>query len=352
MQVSRLDRVLRSARAQRDRTEERAETVTRLLENTREERDRILDEVGEVRSRLADEFHERERLAERIEEVTGREATLSEELTAAHMRLTSVAVSRPWRWGFFLSRAYRRLTFRKPWRDPLAGYLPAMDEGKARGPASLVPPAHAVDVVLCAGGDAQRLREAIHVLRSKTALPFHLIVADSRDAPAITAETAELLAAIEATETVVVDGPISVVSAIAAVAPISAAPWLAIVSDSVRPTFGWLDRLLACAGSDDGIALVGCVTDPPDEVPARREWLTEDGIGLVLGRAAARKSHDATTIPAECFAVRRQALEGEGGLRAGPTTTRSRTSRVASDGLGGVWCSPRTSTSTCRAARA
>ena len=212
-------------------------------------------------------------------------------------------------------------------RDPLAVPLPADGHrALAHGDSDQGAGIPTVDVVVCVHNAFEHVRECLWSVLAKTDRRFRLIVVnDGSDAPT-TAFLAELAAALPALTLIHrVDPPHGYTIAANLGLRASTSDYLVLLNSDTVVTYGWLDRIVEHGERHPEVGILGPLSNAAthQSVPERRhdgqwatnplpDWLTPDGMALVLDRAAPRTDTRLPFINGFCFVVKRAVVDAVG----------------------------------------
>ena len=184
----------------------------------------------------------------------------------------------------------------------------------------LAPHAASVDIIICvhnALGDVQRCLAA---LLAETGQPYRLVlVDDGSDAP-----TQSYLAAFAATHDATLirhDAALGYTRAANAGLRRATADYVVLLNSDTVVTAGWLDRMIACAESDERIGLVGCLSNAATwqsipEIQSAGEWadnplpngLSVADMGTQVARYSARIYPRMPFLNGFCLLIRRAVM--------------------------------------------
>ena len=211
--------------------------------------------------------------------------------------------------------------------DELSGPLPRDRRGMLLGAAGDSEPEHpGVDVVVCVRDAPQDVRACLWSLMHSATRPFHLIVVDDGSGP----ETAAMLDAIAAREPELEllrnAGPEHGYTRAANIG-LRAATGAHVVllnSDTIVSP-GWLERIVACAESDERIGVVGPLSNAAthQSLPAVTEdgrwavnelpaWLSVDPMALLVAELSGRDRPRVPFVNGFCYAITRDAIQRVG----------------------------------------
>ena len=209
----------------------------------------------------------------------------------------------------------------------LSDPLPRDRRGMLLGSAADSEPEHpAVDVVVCVHDAREDARECLWSLMHSATRPFHLIVVDDGSGP----ETAAMLDALARREPEVElirnDGPLHGYTRAANIGlRASSGAHVVLLNSDTIVSPGWLERIVACAESDDRIGIVGPLSNAAthQSLPAVTEdgrwavnelppWLTVDSMALLVAELSAQDRPRVPFVNGFCYAVTREAIERVG----------------------------------------
>jgi len=209
----------------------------------------------------------------------------------------------------------------------LSGPLPRDRRGMLLASAADSEPEHSgVDVVVCVHNAPDDVRACLWSLLHSATRPFHLIVVDDGSGPETAAMLEELARAEPEVELIRHDGPEHGYCRAANIGlRASTGAHVVLLNSDTVVSPGWLERVVACAESEERIGVVGPMSNAAthQSVPAVTEngrwavnelpaWMTVDSTALLLAELSDRARPRVPFVNGFCYAVTREAIERVG----------------------------------------
>ncbi len=211
--------------------------------------------------------------------------------------------------------------------DPLALPAPSDRLGLLAGPQEHQEPgAPSVDVVVCVHDALEDLRRCLWSLMSATGRRFRLIVVNDGSA----APTTAFLARFAAEHPAVTllhrsEPPHGYTLAANAGLHASSGDYVVLLNSDTIAGQGWLESIVAHGESNPQVGILGPLSNAASHqsVPVTRQggawavnelpdWLTVDGMALILARAAPRVEARLPFINGFCYAIKREVIDAVG----------------------------------------
>lgn len=209
----------------------------------------------------------------------------------------------------------------------LSGPLPRDRGGMLLASAADSEPAHpGVDVVVCVHDALDDVRTCLWSLLHGATRPFHLIVVDDGSG----AETAAMLETLAQREPEIElirnDGPEHGYTRAANIGlRASTGAHVVLLNSDTVVSPGWLERIVACAESDERIGIVGPLSNAAthQSVPAVTEdgrwavnelpaWLSVDSMAMLVADLSGQERPGVPFVNGFCYAITREAIERVG----------------------------------------
>ncbi len=228
----------------------------------------------------------------------------------------------------FLSRYERALGPPDPLPDPLAASgipFPIDHRAILRRREEDGDSANTVDVVIPVHDSLAELHRCLWSLLGKTGHPFHLILVNDGSDEQTTQYLGDFAARNEGV-TLIHDPLPPHGYALAANIGLRASKsdYTVLLPAGTVVTFGWLERIISCAASDEQLGVVGPVSgvadraaDPPDGngssvLTSLPGWLTPDGMGLLVSSLSEGARPRVPVVDGSCYAIKRAVIEAIG----------------------------------------
>ena len=226
---------------------------------------------------------------------------------------------------------YRELVAQLPpsedGRDPLALPMPADMRGMLASPGedqgAGVP---SVDVVVCVHNALEYVRLCLWGLLHKASRRFRLLVVNDGSDEATTSFLAGLAEGLPALTLVHrADPPHGYTIAANLGLRASTSDYVVMLNSDTIVSYGWLERIVEYGQRHEQVGILGPLSNSAthQSVPERRSagawasnplpgWLTEDGMALILERAAPRTETRLSFINGFCFVIKRAVISAIG----------------------------------------
>jgi GT2 family glycosyltransferase len=228
----------------------------------------------------------------------------------------------------FLSRYERALGPPDPLPDALATSsipLPLDHRAILRRREEVGDSANTVDVIIPVHDSLTELHRCLWSLLGKTGHPFHLILVNDGSDEQTTQYLGDFAARNEGV-TLIHDPLPPHGYALAANIGLRASKsdYTVLLPTGTVVTFGWLERIISCAASDEQLGVVGPVSgvadraaDPPDGngssvLTSLPGWLTPDGMGLLVSSLSEGARPRVPVVDGSCYAIKRAVIEAIG----------------------------------------
>jgi O-antigen biosynthesis protein len=182
------------------------------------------------------------------------------------------------------------------------------------------------DVIVCVHDAPDDVRGCLWSLLHSSTRPFHLILVDDGSGPETAALLSELAECEPEVELLRNDGPRHgyTIAANIGLRASTGAHVVLLNSDTIVSP-GWLERIIACAESDEGVGVVGPLSNAAthQSIPATTEdgrwavnelpdWLTVDSMAHLVAEMSGRDRPRVPFVNGFCFAITRKAIERVG----------------------------------------
>lgn len=209
----------------------------------------------------------------------------------------------------------------------LSGPLPRDRRGVLLASAGDSEPEHpGVDVVVCVHDAPEDVRACLWSLMHSATRPFHLIVIDDGSGPETTAMLEVLAQAEPEIELIRNDGPDHGYCRAANIGlRASTGAHVVLLNSDTVVSAGWLERIVACAESDERIGVVGPLSNAAthqsvpavtvdgrwavNELPA---WMTVDAMALLLAELSGQEQPRVPFVNGFCYSITREAIDRVG----------------------------------------
>jgi GT2 family glycosyltransferase len=316
--------------------EERARELKKADRDVAEPMERLRERVGELLEELETATAARDRAEARAELSVERERRQAGDLEALRAELRGPGTAGPGRGPG--NEAELRRSFAERYREVAKALTDAGDEppvgavlsldrlgvlaeaGSAGGSGT------SVDVVVCIHDAAEDVRRCLRSLLAAGGHPFHLILVDDGSGLP-TRRLLEWFASEHAAVELVSnpEDPHGYTIAANLGLRASTAEVVVLLNSDTVVTAGWLDALVELAESDEGIGVLGPLSNAAthQSVPAVRDrsgwasnplpdWLTPEAMGMLVARMSDGCAPRVPFVNGFCFAMTRTAIERVG----------------------------------------